>query len=156
MSPDRSPAWLGVPTSLTRFCYRALMDTNLSTGYPVAMLRMLVVILAALTLNVALLAAAAHSAGADSWQAVQEMPEGSNGEASLVYTDSMSCIIQGEPEKDSATCDWACSPLTAIAPDFSTKSSVQVAVKARSLLSTLSLNGINPPLQERPPKLRTA
>ena len=132
------------------------MDTKLLTGYPVAMLRMLVVILTALTLNVALLAAAAHSAGVDSWQAVQEMPEGSSGEASLVYTASMSCTFQGEPEKGGTACDWACSALTAITPDFSAKSSVQVAVKARSLLSALSLSGINPPLQERPPKLRTA
>ena len=133
------------------------MDTKLLTGYPVAMLRMLVVILTALTLNVALLAAAAHSAGVDSWQAVQtKMPEGSTGETSPIYTNALSCTIKGDPETDGTTCDWACSALTAITPDFFTKPSIQPAVKARSLLSALSLNGISPPLQERPPRTGTA
>lgn len=132
------------------------MDTKLLTGYPFAMLRMLVVILTALTLNVALLAAAAHSASVDSWQAVQKMPEGSTAETSPIYTNALSCTIKGDPETDGTTCDWACSAFTAITPDFFTKPSIQLAVKARSLLSALSLNGISPPLQERPPRTGTA
>lgn len=132
------------------------MDTKLSIGYPPAMLRMLVVIFTALTLNVALLAASAHSLSVGSWEAAQMMPEEPAGEAFLSYADCLSCAVEGDPEQDGTTCDWACSTLTAITPDFIEKPSIQVAVKARALLSSLSLNGISPPLQERPPRLHTA
>lgn len=132
------------------------MDTKLPPRYPSTMLRMLVVIFTALTLNVALLAATAHSLSVDTRLAVQKMPEEPVGEASLIYADCLSCTVEGDPEKDGTTCDWACLALTAITPDFFTNPSTQVAVKARALLSALSLNGISPPLQERPPRLHTA
>lgn len=131
------------------------MDSKLSPRYPAAMLRILVVIFTALTLNVALLAAAAHSVNLDTVQAVQKMPDGPAGEAYPIYAECPSCTVGGDSENNGSNCDWACLALIAITPDFSTKPATQVAAKARALLSASSLNGMSPPLQERPPRLHT-
>ena len=132
------------------------MDTKLSTGYPVAMLRMLVVILAAFTLNVALLAATIHSGTVASWQMTQKIPEKPAGDSSPAYVDCSTCTAEADPEEEGTSCTWACAAHTVIAPASLTQPSIRIATKVRGLLSALSWDGISPPLHERPPRIRTA